>query len=105
MTEHTPTNLSDEGLREMANELFNVTRGESWQTAPSTIASALKQVRDAAKKETVDQISKMCCSLCAHQEHYELRQSKDGSWGHYGKLTRDIIPCDATAIRQMDGGK
>ena len=46
-----------------------------------------------------DEICKLCCRLCG-SDNYEIRKSADGTWNHYGKITRDIVRCDAEAIRE-----
>lgn len=82
----TPTNLTDEGLNELARKSMRdgldggeLDNYEKSMRLHRSIVSYLKQVRDAAKKEEREAIANYV------GEH----------WGY-------VV---ATAIRQMDGGK
>lgn len=48
------TNLTDEGLREMARQLMRDGFIENDATVVDVVASALQQIRDAAKKEEIN---------------------------------------------------
>lgn len=64
---------------------------EVWKAAEIAIDSAIEAEREA--------ICKLCCEKCEVAGSYVLKVNADGNWGHYGTLTRDIIPCAAQAIR------
>lgn len=86
-------NLSDEGLREMAISLFRKITSRVDVDEVIEIAFALKQVRNAAKKETVEKAAKVV-------------EGKEMISAGYGVLHKagwnEAIKIAATAIRRME---
>lgn len=98
------TNLTDEGLRDMARELADEfrklgrTQVSDFNDLSIDITYALKQVRDAAKRETVERCAKLA------EQHTSTDGACDLSNANvegYRTAVNQIV----TAIRQMDGGK
>lgn len=83
-----PTNLTDEGLSELADKLYDVTQNNGKSDSIFSILSELRQVRDAAKKE-----EREACAKVAEK------------WVYYDDPTSGTDPSRheiATAIRQME---
>ena len=58
------------------------------------------QAHDEGVREEREAICKLCCAKCENPGSYVLKKNAEGYWGHYGTITRDIIPCASQAIRQ-----
>ena len=69
----------------------------------ASLKEKLASTEIRVREEVFDEICKTFCKLCG-SDRYNLRET-DYGFKHYGKITRDIIDCDASdihAIRQQN---
>lgn len=98
------TNLTDEGLMEMAGNLCYYGHEHPTPNCPTCepIFITLQQIRDAAKKETTERVVKNIQTLRVLGK--ECPQTVDGIKGWRVGVS-EALETAVKAIRQTDGGK
>ena len=99
---HKMTQKQRDEARKLSSDIMDIRNGRLFykdgvmQSDTNLIAQALQ----TARTEALEEVCKLCCQYCSSSV-YELRQNSEGAWGHYGKITRDIVPCDAHEVREL----